>query len=150
MYPHTKKHSSNNLFTRLGLGNQRCYRFDPQPVDNVLTRSLTIIKGWTPQRYRLRKLKQNTNDQAKSIWFRLPLEIRDMIYHEALGGNRVAVDAKTVKCLTRVDEWHNSRFTPSRSKWMTLKDNWEVPLMTGNDWNKVEGLLNLVVSCRRM
>jgi len=150
MFPHTDKHSSNNLFTRLSLGQQPCCRLDPQPVGNALTRSLTIQKGWTPERNWLRKLMQKTNDQSQSIWFRLPLEIREMIYHEILGGKRVAVDVRTVKGLTGVGEWHNSRFTPSRSKWMTLRDNWGVPLMTGNDWNKVEGLLNLVVSCRRM
>ena len=150
MYPHTDQHSSNSLFTRLGLGHQRCCRLDPQPVGNALTRSLTIKTAWTPKRDRLRKLKQETNNQAKSIWFRLPLEIREMIYRETLGGNRVAMDARTVKGLTKGDEWHGSRFRPSRNKWTTMRDNWGVPLVTGNDWNKVEGLLNLVVSCRRM
>jgi len=150
MYPHTKKHSSDNLFGRLGLGHQPCCRLDPQPANNALTRSLTIKKGWTPERNWLGKPKQNTYNQDQSIFFKLPAEIRQMIYHEALGGNYVALEAGTVKRLTRVGERHNSRFVPCRSKWTTLRDNLEVPSMTKDERNKVEGLLNLVVSCRRM
>ena len=149
MYPHTNKHSSNNLFSRLSLGRP-CCRLDHQPIGNTLTRSLTIQNGWTPERKWLRKPKQKTNNQSQSIWFKLPIEIRSMIYHEVLGGNRVAVDAGTAKHLKGAGEWLYCQFPPSRTGWKTLRENWGVPLMDGRDWNRVKGLLSLVISCRRM
>jgi len=69
-----------------------------------LTRCLTLPLE-SPQRIGLRRNKQQTFDQSNSLLFRLPLELREIIWMAVLGGRCIARDLGGVRVGDSSNPW---------------------------------------------
>src|ERR1700761_6414359 len=69
-----------------------------------LTRCLTLPLE-SPQRIGLRRNKQRTFDQSNSFLFRLPVELREMLWIAVLGGHCIAQDLGGVRVGDPSNPW---------------------------------------------
>jgi hypothetical protein len=105
-----------------------------------LSRQLTIPLE-QPRRVGLRRQKQQTLEQEECIIFRMPYEIRELIWRAVLGGHCVAQDMNGVRIGDSSDPW----------------PPWETPGghrrgMRSFSWQPQGGrkFISILLTCRRM
>jgi hypothetical protein len=105
-----------------------------------LSRRLTIPLE-QPRRVGLRRQKQQTLEQEDCILFRLPYEIRELIWRALLGGHCVAQDMNGVRIGDASDPWPPWE-TPGGHRRGLRSFSWEP--QGGNRF------ISILMTCRRM